>query len=386
MMESLLFSPLKLRDLTLRNRIVVSPMLTYSGRNGYATDFHQVHYGKFAMGGAGLIIVESTKADPRGCTTPRDLGLWKDDFVPRLSQIVSFVKSFGAAIGIQLGHSGRKARNAVPWEGRKPLASHPGVDHGEDWELIGPSAIAQGNSYFMPRELTVADIQALIEMYVKAAVRADHAGFDLLEIHGAHGYLLHQFLSPASNQRTDRYGGSLQNRMRFALEITEAIRAVWPSGKPLFMRISAVDEAGWSVEDSAGFAKELGAKGIDVIDCSAGGMSGGSVVDPEKPPGYGYQVPYAAGVRKLSGVKTMAVGHIIHADQAEQILRDGSADLVAIGREMLHNPNWPMDAAEKLGVDKPFAIVPPPYAYWLEKRAAAGFGGKPSTWQAGIKG
>ncbi len=385
-MESLLFSPLKLRDLTLRNRIVVSPMLTYSGRNGYATDFHQVHYGKFAMGGAGLIIVESTKADPRGCTTPRDLGLWKDDFVPRLSQIVSFVKSFGAAIGIQLGHSGRKARNAVPWEGRKPLASHPGVDHGEDWELIGPSAIAQGNSYFMPRELTVADIQALIEMYVKAAVRADHAGFDLLEIHGAHGYLLHQFLSPASNQRTDRYGGSLQNRMRFALEITEAIRAVWPSGKPLFMRISAVDEAGWSVEDSAGFAKELGAKGIDVIDCSAGGMSGGSVVDPEKPPGYGYQVPYAAGVRKLSGVKTMAVGHIIHADQAEQILRDGSADLVAIGREMLHNPNWPMDAAEKLGVDKPFAIVPPPYAYWLEKRAAAGFGGKPSTWQAGIKG
>lgn len=385
-MESLLFSPLKLRDLTLRNRIVVSPMLTYSGRNGYATDFHQVHYGKFAMGGAGLIIVESTKADPRGCTTPRDLGLWKDDFVPRLSQIVSFVKSFGAAIGIQLGHSGRKARNAVPWEGRKPLASHPGVDHGEDWELIGPSAIAQGNSYFMPRELTVADIQALIEMYVKAAVRADHAGFDLLEIHGAHGYLLHQFLSPASNQRSDRYGGSLQNRMRFALEITEAIRAVWPSGKPLFMRISAVDEAGWSVEDSAGFAKELGAKGIDVIDCSAGGMSGGSVVDPEKPPGYGYQVPYAAGVRKLSGVKTMAVGHIIHADQAEQILRDGSADLVAIGREMLHNPNWPMDAAEKLGVDKPFAIVPPPYAYWLEKRAAAGFGGKPSTWQAGIKG
>ena len=385
-MESLLFSPLKLRDLTLRNRIVVSPMLTYSGRNGYATDFHQVHYGKFAMGGAGLIIVESTKADPRGCTTPRDLGLWKDDFVPRLSQIVSFVKSFGAAIGIQLGHSGRKARNAVPWEGRKPLASHPGVDHGEDWELIGPSAIAQGNSYFMPRELTVADIQALIEMYVKAAVRADHAGFDLLEIHGAHGYLLHQFLSPASNQRTDRYGGSLQNRMRFALEITEAIRAVWPSGKPLFMRISAVDEAGWSVEDSAGFAKELGAKGIDVIDCSAGGMSGGSVVDPEKPPGYGYQVPYAAGVRKLSGVKTMAVGHILPAAQAEQILRDGSADLVAIGREMLHNPNWPMDAAEKLGVDKPFAIVPPPYAYWLEKRAAAGFGGKPSTWQAGIKG
>ena len=385
-MESLLFSPLRLRDLTLRNRIVVSPMLTYSAQQGFAGDFHHVHYGKLAMGGAGLVFVESTKADPRGCTTPRDLGLWKDDFIPQLQRIATTVKSFGAAVGIQLGHSGRKARNAVPWEGRKPLASHPGVDHGEEWELIGPSAIAQGNSYFMPRELTLADIQDLIDSYVQAAVRAERAGFDVLEIHGAHGYLLHQFLSPASNHRTDRYGGSLRNRMRFALDVVENVRASWPSGKPLFIRISAVDEAGWSVEDSAGFAKELHAKGVDVIDCSSGGMSGGSVVDPGRPPGYGYQVAYAAGVRKIAQVMTMAVGHIIHADQAEQILRDGSADLVAIGREMLHNPNWPMDAAEKLGVEKPFALVPAPYGYWLEKRASAGFGGRPSTWQSGIKG
>ena len=383
-MESLLFSPLQLRDLRLRNRIVVSPMLTYSAQQGFANDFHYVHYGKLAMGGAGLVFVESTKADPRGCTTPRDLGLWKDEFIPQLERIATSVKSFGAAIGLQLGHSGRKARNSVPWEGRKPLASHPGLDHGEEWELVGPSAIAQGNSYFMPRELTLSDIQDLIDTYGNATKRAERAGFDALEIHGAHGYLLHQFLSPAANHRTDRYGGSLANRMRFALDVVECVRGAWPSGKPLFYRISAVDEAGWSVEDSANFAKELHAKGVDVIDCSSGGMSGGSVVDPERPPGYGYQVPYAAGVRKLAQVNTMAVGHIIHADQAEKILRDGSADLVAIGREMLHNPNWPMDAAEKLGVDKPFAMVPAPYGYWLDKRAKAGFGGRPSTWQSGI--
>ena len=206
----------------------------------------------------------------------------------------------------------------------------------------------------------------------------------MLEIHGAHGYLLHQFLSPASNQRTDAYGGTPEKRMRFALEIVECVRKVWPADKPLFYRISAVDEAGWSVEESAGFAKELAAHGVDVIDCSSGGMTGRSIVEPEKPPSYGYQVPYAEGVRKLSGVKTMAVGHIIHADQAEKILRDGCADLVAIGREFLQNPNWPVDAAEKLGVAKAFQTVPEPYGYWLDKRASAGFGGRPSTWQNGI--
>jgi 2,4-dienoyl-CoA reductase-like NADH-dependent reductase (Old Yellow Enzyme family) len=385
-MESLLFTPMDLRGVRLRNRIVVSPMLTYSAKQGYAGDWHYVHYGRFATGGAGLIFVESTKADPRGCTTPNDLGLWKDEFVPQLRRIAEFAKGHGAAIGIQLGHSGRKARNALPWQGRKPLASHPGVDHGEDWELIGPSAIAQGNGYFMPRALTVPDIEQLIAAYGKAAGRAHRASFDALEIHGAHGYLLHQFLSPASNQRDDAYGGTPEKRMRFALEIAEEVRRHWPDDKPLFYRVSAVDEAGWSVEDSAGLARELEKKGVDVIDCSSGGMTGRSIVDPEKPPSYGYQVPYAAGIRKLSGVKTMAVGHIIHADQAEQILREGSADLVAIGREFLQNPNWPVDAAEKLGVPNAFGTVPSAYGYWLEKRASAGFGGKPSTWQSSIKG
>src|SRR5258708_2187643 len=213
-MESLLFTPMQLRGVCLRNRIVVSPMLTYSAKNGFADDWHYVHYGKFATGGAGLIFVESTKADPRGCTTPSDLGLWKDEFVPQLARIVDFAKSQGAAIGIQLGHSGRKARNSLPWQGRKQLASYPGVDHGEDWEIIGPSAVAQGNGYFQPRELTLSDIQDLIETYGKATVRAERCGFDALEIHGAHGYLLHQFLSPAPNQRTDAYGGTPEKRMR----------------------------------------------------------------------------------------------------------------------------------------------------------------------------
>lgn len=383
-MAPLLFTPMQLRDLTLRNRIVVSPMLTYSAVNGYPNDFHHVHYGKLAMGGAGLVFVESTKADPRGCSTPNDLGLWKDDFIAPMKRIVDIIKGHGAAAGIQIGHSGRKARSSVPWEGRKQLEHHAGVEPGLDWELIGPSAVAQGKGYFTPRELTVPDIRKLIEAYVAAAGRAKQAGFNVLEIHGAHGYLLHQFLSPESNRRTDDYGGSEANRMRFPLELIEAIRRVWPDEKPLFIRISAIDEAGWSIADSARFVKEVSARGVDVIDCSSGGMTGRSIVDPESPPGYGYQVPYARDIRKLTGVKTMAVGHIIHGDQAEAILQNGSADLVAIGREFLHNPNWPMDAAQKLGVEAPFAGLPAPYAYWLDKRASAGFGGKPSTWQPGI--
>ena len=383
-MESLLFTPLNLRGLTLRNRVVVSPMLTYAAKNGYANDWHFIHYGRFATGGAGLVFVESTKVDPRGCTTPADLGLWKDEFIPPLKRIVDFCKSQGAAIGIQIGHCGRKARNQVPWEGRSQMESHPGVDHGEEWELIAPSAIAHGNGYYQPREMTVGDIQSLVEEYGKTAQRVLRTGFDVLEIHGAHGYLLHQVLSPFANQRTDAYGGSLQKRRRFVIEVVESIRKYWPADKPLFYRISAVDELGWSVEDSADLAKELAAHGVDVIDCSSGGLTGRSSMERDKPPGYGYQVPYAEGIRRISGVKTMAVGHIIHADQAEAILREERADLVAIGREFLHNPNWPLDAAQKLGVATPFKTVPESYAYWLEKRAAAGFGGRPSTWQNGI--
>jgi 2,4-dienoyl-CoA reductase-like NADH-dependent reductase (Old Yellow Enzyme family) len=384
-MQSLLFSPMELRGVRIRNRVVVSPMLTYAAENGYTQDLHNLHYGKLAYGGAGLVFVDSTKADPRGASTPRDLGIWKDSFIPGLAQLASTIKSYGATAGIQIGHSGRKARRSVPWEGRAPLASHPGLDHGEEWELVAPSDIAHSNAFAAPRALSIADIEELIDGYGAAVERVKKAGFDVLEIHAAHGYLIHQFLSPASNTRTDKYGGSPENRMRFALDVMDRVRQSWPEDKPLFVRLSAVDEAGWSVEDSAAVARALKAHGVDVIDCSSGGMSGVSIVNSGNPAGYGYQVPLAEGVRKLADIMTMAVGLIIHADQAEEILRSGKADLVAIGREMLNNPNWPMDAATKLGIADAYSMVPPLYGFYLEKRAQADFGGRPSTWRAGIE-
>jgi 2,4-dienoyl-CoA reductase-like NADH-dependent reductase (Old Yellow Enzyme family) len=382
-MDSQLFSPLTIRGVTLKNRIVLSPMLQYCANNGHVNEWHFMHYGKYAAGGTGLVFVESTKVDPRGCSTPRDLGLWKDDFVAPFKRITDFIRLHGATPGLQLGHSGRKARRAVPWEGRAPLANVPGVDHGEEWELIAPSAIAFNNRYETPREMLADDIQEAIDNWGQAARRANEAGFDVLELHAAHGYLMHQFLSPVSNQRNDQYGGSFENRVRFPVEVVREVRKYWPDHKPLFIRVSAVDEAGWTVEDSAAVARALKPHGVDVIDCSAGGMSDAA---PGDPPSYGYQVPYARHIRANADIKTMAVGLIIHADQAEQIVRSGGADLVALGRELLHNPNWPIDAAQKLGVETPFKNVGQSLAYWLQKRADSRAGIKPSTWQNGIGG
>ncbi len=360
-------------------------MLTYAAEQGHLTGWHFAHYTKYAVGGVGLVFVESTKIDPRGCTTPRDLGLWKDEFVEPMTRLVTMLKSYGAAVGIQLGHSGRKARQSLPWHGRTPLDdSQPGVDHAEHWELIGPSAVAAGSRASVPRAMTLEDIAQQIQFWADAAARADRAGFDVLEIHGAHGYLLHQFLSSESNQRTDVYGGSFENRMRFPLEVVERVRQVWPAEKPLFLRISATDEAGWTIEESIAFCRQLKARGVDVIDCSSGGMSEHSIVSNVTRPGYGYQVPYAEQVRRGADILTMAVGLIIHADQAEQILQRGQADIIAIGRELLQNPNWVMDAAEKLGEDDPYSLVVPNYGYWLEKRANAGFRGRVSTCLNGI--
>ena len=383
-MQNLLFSPLEIRGLRLKNRIVLAPMLTYSAVQGHVTDWHLAHLGKFAVGGTGLVFMESTKVDPRGCTTPRDPGLWKDDFIAPLRRITDFIHAFGAAAGVQLGHSGRKARNSLPWEGRKPLASHAGVDHGEPWEIIGPSAIAHSPHASVPRAMTQADIDEQIEAWGQAARRADLAGFDVLEVHGAHGYLLHQFLSSSANQRTDQYGGSFDNRMRFPLAVIDRVREVWPEHKPLFFRTSAVDEGGWTIEDSVALARALKAHGVDVIDCSSGGMTAASIVSHSTPQGYGYQVPYAERIKAQADIATMAVGLIIHADQAEHILRSGKADLVALGRELLHNPNWPLDAAAKLGKPDTYETVPPNYGYWLEKRANSGFGARLSTWLPGI--
>jgi len=381
-MKPMLFSPFRLRDVTVRNRIVVSPMLTYAATNGYVNDWHLVHLAQFAAGGAGLVFMESTKVAPEGCSTPRDTGLWKDDFIEPLKRIVAMIKQHGAVPGIQLSHAGRKARRGMPWEGRGALADWPGVDHGEKWELVGPSAIAHDAEFQVPRELSRKDIHGLVEAWGQAARRANEAGFEAVEVHGAHGYLVHQFLSQRSNQRTDEYGGSFENRARFAVEIAHSVRRHWPAGKPLFFRISAVDECGWSVADSIGLAKLLGEAGVDVIDCSSNGIAEGWA--RAEGPTYGYQVPYAREVRAASGVATMAVGLIVHGDQAEEIVRNGDADLVALGREMLHNPHWPLDAAQKLGADSPFSGVPAPYAYYLEKRARMPQV-RPSTFQIGMR-
>jgi 2,4-dienoyl-CoA reductase-like NADH-dependent reductase (Old Yellow Enzyme family) len=379
----MLFSPVTIREVTLRNRIVVSPMLTYSADNGHVNDWHLGHLAQFAAGGAGLVFMESTKIDPAGCSTPRDTGLWKDEFIAPLKRITALIKRNGAVPAIQLGHSGRKARRSVPWEGRVPMAQCPGVDHGEIWELIAPSAIAHDSKYAVPREMNKDDIREIAKAWGQGARRALEAGFDVVEIHGAHGYLIHQFLSAAANQRTDEYGGSLENRMRLAVEVAREVRVYWPQSKPLFFRTSAVDETGWTIQDSIALAKVLKANGVDVIDCSSGGMSDRTAAS-DSAPTYSYQVPYARDIRAGADIMTMAVGMIVHSDQAEDILKTGSADLVALGREMLHNPHWPMDAAQKLGVESPFAGIPNAYAYFLDKRAKSNEV-KPSTFQIGMR-
>ena len=384
--DKVLFSPLDLRGLRLKNRIVVSPMLTYAAVKGRVTDWHLMHLGKFAVGGAGLVFMESTKVDPRGCTTAGDPGLWKDDFIEPLRRITGFIKSHGAAVGIQLSHSGRKARMSLPWEGRAPLDGVPMVDGDGVWELMAPSAVPQSEKSGVPRAMTLQDIEASLDAWGQAARRADAAGFDVVEVHAAHGYLIHQFLSPVANLRTDEYGGSLENRMRFGLQVIDRVRENWPEHKPLFVRVSAIDDNGWELGDTIAFARALKLRGVDVVDCSSGGMETKSVTDSARSLHYGYQVEYAAQIRAGADMKTMAVGLIIHADQAEAILRDGQADLVALGREFLHNPNWPIDAAQKLGLKPSDAHIPASYGYWLDKRAQLDFGGRPSTWQRGIDG
>lgn len=363
-------------------------MVTYQADNGELGDWHLMHLGRFAAGGAGLVMMESAKVDPNGRSTDKDVGLWDDRFVPPLRRAVDFVHGFGAAIGIQLGHAGRKGRNWLPWEGRGALECERFAGEWDDWDLVAPSAIAHNTACPVPRELTRSEIAELVNQWGKAALRADAAGFDVVEIHAAHGYLIHEFLSDVANRRDDEYGGSLENRLRFLLEIVEEVRAFWPAHKPLFVRISAVDEQGWRIEDSIVLAARLKGLGVDVIDCSSGGIGDGAMLLGEAgcSLGYGYQVPYAEAVRRDAGITTMAVGFIVHADQAEAILQEGRADLVALGREMLFNPNWALDAGQKLGVQTVYNQIPKAYSFWLEKRGVERFGGHPSTCQRGING
>jgi 2,4-dienoyl-CoA reductase-like NADH-dependent reductase (Old Yellow Enzyme family) len=341
-MSSALFSKYKMRGLELGNRIVVSPMGQYSAQNGSATDWHMMHLGHLSVSGAGLLITEATAVEMPGRLSRYDLGLWSDENEDALARVIAFCRKYGGAkLGIQLYHGGRKGSITPAWEGQKPVSKDNG-----GWTTYSASE----NPYpgrNTPQMLDDVGIKRVISAFANAAQRADRIGFDILEIHGAHGYLIHSFLSPLSNLRTDRYGGSLEGRMRFPIEVYEAIRAVWPDRKPLGMRISATDwaDGGWSLDDSVALAAELRKRGCDFITAS----SGGSVPEQKLKVEPGYQVPFAARIRNETGITTMAVGLITEPRQAEAIVSDGRADLVALGRGMLFNPRWPWHAAMELG-------------------------------------
>lgn len=344
-MASLLFSPLTIKKITLKNRIVISPMCQYSAIDGFANDWHLVHLGSRASGGVGLIIQEATAVSPEARISPSDLGIWKDEHIEKLKTINQFIVSQNSVPGIQLAHAGRKASVSVPWEGNKKLDFAQG-----GWQTVSASAIPyHDDEPFLPEVLDQNGIQKVISDFKAATKRAVQAGYQVMEVHGAHGYLLHQFLSPLTNNRTDEYGGSFENRIRFTLEIVEAVQSEWPSDLPLFVRISATDwaEGGWNPEESVQLSKILKEKGVDLIDVSSGGL----VSYQKIPVGPGYQVNFAAKIRKEVNIATGAVGLITEAKQAEAILKNAQADLVLFARESLRNPNLPLDFAKELNDD-----------------------------------
>ena len=342
-MPSLLFTPLALRDVTLRNRVVVSPMCEYSSPDGFATDWHMVHLGSRAVGGAGLVLTEASAVTADGRISSADLGIYLDAHVEPLARIFKFVEEHGAIPGMQLAHAGRKASTVEPWKGGGPVMVADGA-----WEPVwAPSAMAFREGWQVPRAMTAADINAVVRAFGAAARRLLEAGGKVAEIHAAHGYLLHEFLSPLSNHRDDEYGGAFDNRTRIVREVVDAVRAVWPERLPLFVRISATDwtDGGWTIEDSVALAAQLKDRGVDLIDCS----SGGNVPDAQIPLGPGYQVPFAERIRRGAGVMTGAVGLITEAHQAEAILQKGQADLIIMARQLLRDPYWPLHAARVLG-------------------------------------
>lgn len=337
-----LFSPLTLRQLTLPNRIAVSPMCQYSAKQGMANDWHLVHLGSRAVGGAGLVIVEATAVSANGRISPEDLGIWTDEHIEPLLRITRFIEAQGSVAGVQLAHAGRKASTCRPWVGKH--GSVPVAEGG--WVPVGPSSIAFDPQHAVPTTLDEAGIAAVKEAFVRGAERALAAGFKVAELHAAHGYLLHQFLSPLSNQRQDAYGGSFENRIRLLLEVTELVRAVWPEELPLFVRLSATDwvEDGWNSDETVELARRLKGLGVDLIDVS----SGGTAANAEIPVGPGYQTQFAERVRREADIATGTVGMITEAVQAEHILRTGQADLILLARELLRDPYWPLHAAEDL--------------------------------------
>ncbi len=359
-----LFSPLKIKSVTLKNRIAISPMCQYHSVDGFAEDWHLVHLGSRAIGGAGLVVMEASGVEARGRISPDDLGIYKDEHIEKLKQITSFISSFGAVPGIQIAHAGRKASTRNPWKGGNRHEKEYLTSENGGWEIVGPSPLPFSETSTVPQELTIEEIQAIQDSFAAAAKRAYAAGFKWLEVHGAHGYLLHSFYSPLSNKRTDKYGGSLENRMRNTLETVEKVRAAWPEDLPLTVRISASDwaEGGWTPEDSVVMARALKERGVDLIDCSSGFIRAGD----RYPLAPGWQVPLARKVRQEAGIATGAVGMITEAAQAHGIIQNGDADLVFIARESIRDPYWPYHAARSLGsavVEDARKILPINYSY-----------------------
>jgi len=351
-----LFEPLTLRDLTLANRVLMSPMCQYSSVDGLANDWHFVHLGTRAVGGAALVFTEATAVAADGRISPDDLGIWSDAHVEPLERIVRFVRGQGSAAGMQLAHAGRKASTSAPWKGGRGLTPGEG-----GWAPVGPTADPFSDASPVPRPLALSELPAIAAAFADAARRARAAGFDVVEIHAAHGYLVHEFLSPLSNTRTDEYGGSFDNRIRLCLDVVDAVRRVWPERLPVLVRISATDwtPGGWDVEQSVELARRLRDRGVDLIDCS----SGGNIASARVPAGPGYQAAFAERIRREAGVAAGAVGMITSPAQADHIVRSGQADCVLLARELLRDPYWPLRAARELGYDTPW---PPQYV-----RAAA---------------
>jgi 2,4-dienoyl-CoA reductase-like NADH-dependent reductase (Old Yellow Enzyme family) len=369
-MPPMLFTPYKIRGLTLPNRIVISPMAQYSAEDGMATDWHLVQYGRFAVGGAGVVTVEFTAVTREGRITNGDMGLWSDAHIAPLARIAGFLKANGSVPSIQLAHAGRKGGSQRPWHGNGPL-TQVDLDRGDEtWTPVAPSALPLGDGWQTPTALDDAGVLALRDAFVAAAHRARAAGFEIIEIHAAHGYGLHQFLSPIANQRTDRWGGDRGRRMALPLAVARGIREAWPEDRPVFLRLSMVDgsEGGLTEDDQVAFAAALKEVGVDMIAASSGGMAGSATNQRGPNRVYGFQVPYAERIKREAGIPTIAVGLIVDARQAERILQEGRADLIAVGREALENPNWALHAKAVLGVDTNHQTWPEQHGWWMAQR------------------
>jgi 2,4-dienoyl-CoA reductase-like NADH-dependent reductase (Old Yellow Enzyme family) len=365
----LLFTPIDIRGVTLKNRIVVSPMSQYAAVDGAPTDWHLVHLGKFAMGGAAVVFCEETSVSEASRKTYDCPGIYTEAQVRAWRRITDFIRAQDAVPAMQLGHAGRKVATRAPWHGFAPLGPDDAAAGRPPWAGIAPSPIPFKDGAMAPKEMDADDIRRVIALHVEATKRTLDAGFGILEIHGAHGYIIQQFLSPITNRRSDGYGGDIAGRMRFGLELVEAVRAAWPVELPLFFRASCVDGKGgaWDIGDTVVLARELKARGVDVIDCSSGGIEGPLTLAlvPRVP---GYHVPFAERIRREADIPTMAVGLITEGLQAESYLQAGQCDLVALARELMWNPNWPVHAAAALGLDKPHELLPRGYAWWLQRR------------------